>query len=167
MAKEILCTFGTDIDAFAGQIGSYGGGDLPSDIQRGIFASEVGAQGYLHENPIAMTLTREEAVLVKLIELIEKLSGQKPRGYVAPWWEMPASTAALLQKYGFKYDHSQGYRDFQPFDARVRSAWQFSANIKCRGSPLCSKAASHITTRVNAAPMARRRHAGLTEADNF
>jgi hypothetical protein len=26
--------------------------------------------------------------------IIEKLSGQKPRGYVAPWWEMSASTAA-------------------------------------------------------------------------
>ncbi|MCA3574712.1 MAG: polysaccharide deacetylase family protein, partial [Aestuariivirga sp.] len=42
MAKEILCAFGTDIDSVAGQIGSYGGGDSPSDIQRGIFASEVG-----------------------------------------------------------------------------------------------------------------------------
>jgi len=51
MAKEILCTFGTDIDAFAGQIGSYGGVVPPSDIQCGIFASEVGAPRYLHENP--------------------------------------------------------------------------------------------------------------------
>ena len=34
--------FGTDIDSVAGWIGSYGGGDSPSDIQRGIFASEVG-----------------------------------------------------------------------------------------------------------------------------
>jgi peptidoglycan/xylan/chitin deacetylase (PgdA/CDA1 family) len=84
---------------------------------------EIGAHGYLHENPIAMTPTQEEAVLVKSIELIEKFSGQKPRGYVAPWWEMSASTAALLQKYGFKYDHSQGYRDFQPFYARVGDSW--------------------------------------------
>jgi hypothetical protein len=42
MAKEIICAFGTDIDSVAGWIGSYGGGDSPSDIQRGIFASEVG-----------------------------------------------------------------------------------------------------------------------------
>ena len=84
---------------------------------------ELGAHGYLHENPIAMTPAQEEAVLVKSIELIEKYSGQKPRGYVAPWWEMSESTAALLQKYGFKYDHSQGYRDFQPFYARVGDSW--------------------------------------------
>ena len=37
--------------------------------------------------------------------------------------EMSASTAALLQKYGFQYDHSQGYRDFQPFYARVGDSW--------------------------------------------
>ena len=42
MAKEIVCAFGTDVDSVAGWLGSYGGGDSPSDIQRGIFASEVG-----------------------------------------------------------------------------------------------------------------------------
>ncbi len=36
---------------------------------------------------------------------------------------MSNSTAALLLKYGFKYDHSQGYRDFQPFYARVGDSW--------------------------------------------
>ncbi len=165
MAKEIICAFGTDVDSVAGWIGSYGGGDSPSDIQRGVFASEVGnirllnlfkkhnltttffipghsiesfpdqvkrivdagheigAHGYLHENPIAMTPTQEEDVLTKCVDLIEKLSGKKPRGYVAPWWEMSESTVGLLQKYGFKYDHSQGYRDFQPFYARLGDKW--------------------------------------------
>ena len=37
--------------------------------------------------------------------------------------EMSASTAALLLKHGFRYDHSQGYRDFQPFYARVGDKW--------------------------------------------
>ena len=63
------------------------------------------------------------AFFSSLSSLAAKLSGKKPRGYVAPWWEMSASTAALLQKYGFKYDHSQGYRDFQPFYARVGDSW--------------------------------------------
>ena len=163
--KKIMCAFGTDIDSVAGWIGSYGGGDSPSDIQRGVFASEVGnirllnlfkkyklkttffipghsmesfpdqvkriadegheigAHGYLHENPIAMTPTQEEDVLAHCVDLIERVSGQKPRGYVAPWWEMSNSTAALLLKYGFKYDHSQGYRDFQPFYAKDGDKW--------------------------------------------
>ena len=41
MAKEILCSIGVDIDAVAGWLGSYGGEDSPSDIQRGMFAGEV------------------------------------------------------------------------------------------------------------------------------
>src|SRR2546422_10589969 len=40
--KEILCGYGVDIDAVAGWLGSYGGEDSPSDIQRGLFAGEVG-----------------------------------------------------------------------------------------------------------------------------
>ena len=163
--KKIICAFGTDIDSVAGWIGSYGGGDSPSDIQRGVFASEVGnirllnlfkkfkikttffipghsiesfpdqvkrivdeghevgAHGYLHENPVAMTPTQEEDVLAHCVDIIKRLSGKNPRGYVAPWWEMSAHTAALLRKYGFEYDHSQGYRDFQPFYARVGDSW--------------------------------------------
>jgi peptidoglycan/xylan/chitin deacetylase (PgdA/CDA1 family) len=47
---------------------------------------EFGMHGYTHENPIAMTPARR-AILVKCIELLEQLSGKRPRGYVAPWWE--------------------------------------------------------------------------------
>ena len=42
MAKEIIATIGVDIDAVAGWIGSYGGANSPSDIQRGVWAGEVG-----------------------------------------------------------------------------------------------------------------------------
>jgi peptidoglycan/xylan/chitin deacetylase (PgdA/CDA1 family) len=84
---------------------------------------EVGAHGYSHENPVAMTPKQEEDVLAKSVELIEKVSGKAPRGYVAPWWEMSEVTAELLLKYGFRYDHSQGYDDFSPFYSRVGDEW--------------------------------------------
>jgi peptidoglycan/xylan/chitin deacetylase (PgdA/CDA1 family) len=70
-----------------------------------------------------MTPKQEEDVLAKSVELIEKVSGKKPRGYVAPWWEMSNATADLLLKYGFTYDHSQGFDDFTPFYARVGDEW--------------------------------------------
>ncbi len=41
--KEIFCSVGVDVDAVAGQIGSYAGGESPSDISRGIFAAEIGS----------------------------------------------------------------------------------------------------------------------------
>jgi len=33
--KRVLCTYGVDIDAVAGWLGSYGGEDSTSDISRG------------------------------------------------------------------------------------------------------------------------------------
>jgi peptidoglycan-N-acetylglucosamine deacetylase len=160
-----MAVFGVDIDAVGGWLGSYGGEDSPSDIQRGVFSGqvgtprlldlfkqhdmpvswfipghsietfpesvkrivdaghEIGAHGYSHENPVAMSPKQEEDVLVKSIELIEHVTGRPPRGYVAPWWEMSAVTAELLLKYGFRYDHSQGYDDFTPFYSRVGDEW--------------------------------------------
>jgi peptidoglycan/xylan/chitin deacetylase (PgdA/CDA1 family) len=43
MAKEILVSYGVDVDAVAGWLGSYGGEDSPLDISRGMFSGEVGS----------------------------------------------------------------------------------------------------------------------------
>jgi peptidoglycan/xylan/chitin deacetylase (PgdA/CDA1 family) len=165
MTKDIQILIGVDVDAVAGWLGSYGGEDSPNDIQRGVFAGEVGAprllklfdrydlpttwfipghsietfpaqmqavadagheigaHGYCHENPVAMTPEQEREVIERSIALIEKLTGRRPRGYVAPWWEMSEHTAALLLELGFTYDHSQNYNDFVPFYARVGDQW--------------------------------------------
>jgi peptidoglycan/xylan/chitin deacetylase (PgdA/CDA1 family) len=42
MAKDFKVSFGIDVDAVAGWLGSYGGEDCLQDIQRGMFAGEVG-----------------------------------------------------------------------------------------------------------------------------
>ena len=162
---EIQVCFSVDVDAVCGWLGSYGGEDSPSDIQRGVFAGEVGvprllqlfertgikttwfipghsietfpdetaavhaagheiaAHGYSHENPVAMTRTQEEEVLLRSIELIEGVTGRRPRGYNAPWWEMSANTAELLLSNGFLYDHSQMYNDFALDYARAGDSW--------------------------------------------
>jgi len=165
MPKEIFVAYGVDVDAVAGQIGSYGGGDSPCDISRGLFAGEVGSprllklferygikttwfipghsietfpqemeavvaaghevgmHGYTHENPIAMTPEQEEEVLVRCIDLIEGVSGRRPTGYVAPWWEFSPVTNELLLKHGIKYDHSLMSQDFHPHYVRVGDSW--------------------------------------------
>lgn len=97
---------------------------FPEQTQMVIDAGhEIGAHGYSHENPIAMTPKQEEDILVKSIELIESRSGKKPTGYVAPWWEFSNVTNELLHKYGFKYDHSLMHNDFHPYYVRVGDSW--------------------------------------------
>ncbi|WP_417264521.1 polysaccharide deacetylase family protein [Celeribacter sp.] len=84
---------------------------------------EIGIHGYSHENPIAMTPEQEEAVLDKCIGLITELSGKRPTGYVAPWWEFSNVTNELLLKKGIKYDHSLMHKDFEPYRVRVGDTW--------------------------------------------
>ncbi|GAA7012001.1 polysaccharide deacetylase [Helicobacter pylori] len=84
---------------------------------------EVGAHGYSHENPIAMSDKQEEDVLLKSVELIKDLTGKAPTVYVAPWWEFSNITNELLLKHGFKYDHSLMHNDFTPYFVRVGDSW--------------------------------------------
>jgi peptidoglycan/xylan/chitin deacetylase (PgdA/CDA1 family) len=84
---------------------------------------EIGVHGYSHENPIAMTRKQETDVLDKCIDLITQISGKKPRGYVAPWWEFSNVTNELLIERGIRYDHSLMHHDFQPYRVRVGDSW--------------------------------------------
>jgi peptidoglycan/xylan/chitin deacetylase (PgdA/CDA1 family) len=163
--KDIKVTYGVDVDAVAGWLGSYGGEDSPCDISRGIFAGEVGVprllklfasfnikatwfvpghsletfpqqmkrvvdenhevgiHGYSHENPLSMTPTQEEKVLLKAIGLLTKLAGKKPVGYDAPWWEFSKVTTSLLLKHGIEYDHSLMHDDFHCYYVRTGEKW--------------------------------------------
>jgi peptidoglycan/xylan/chitin deacetylase (PgdA/CDA1 family) len=70
-----------------------------------------------------MTREQERAVLDKSIELVTKLAGRSPTGYVAPWWEFSPVTNELLVERGIKYDHSLMHNDFHPYYVRVGDAW--------------------------------------------
>ena len=84
---------------------------------------EIGIHGYSHENPIALTPEQEEIILDKCIDVLTRLTGRRPTGYVAPWSEFSAVTAQLLLKKGVKYDHSLMHDDFHPYYLRVGDRW--------------------------------------------
>ncbi len=84
---------------------------------------EIGVHGYSHENPIAMSREQETAVLDRCIDLVEQVSGRRPTGYVAPWWEFSRVTNELLLERGIKYDHSLMHKDFEPYYVRVGDSW--------------------------------------------
>ncbi len=84
---------------------------------------EIALHGYSHENPVSMSPAQEEAVLLKSIALAEGLTGKRPRGYVAPWWELSEATVGLLLANGIVYDNSRMDNDFHPFYARVGDSW--------------------------------------------
>ncbi|KGJ77580.1 hypothetical protein GY21_07335 [Cryobacterium roopkundense] len=85
---------------------------------------EIGVHGYSHENPIAMTREQETSILDRSIDLIESVSGKRPTGYVAPWWEFSSVTNEILLERGIKYDHSLMHKDFEPYYVRVGDSWK-------------------------------------------
>jgi peptidoglycan/xylan/chitin deacetylase (PgdA/CDA1 family) len=97
---------------------------FPEEMKQIVAAGhEIALHGYSHENPIAMTRKQEEDILLKCIDLIKNLTGKRPTGYVAPWWEFSNVTNELLIQHGIKYDHSLMHRDLEPYYVRVGDSW--------------------------------------------
>ena len=67
---------------------------------------EVGHHGYIHENPQGGTHQAEAYWLQRGIEVIERFTGQRPRGWRAPLYNFSRHSADLLIDAGFLYDAS-------------------------------------------------------------
>ena len=73
-------------------------------VERG---HEVGLHGYLHEKLAHLTEAQEEALLVRTIAILERLTGSRPSGFRAPWFENNPWTAELLHRHGLAYNASE------------------------------------------------------------
>jgi peptidoglycan/xylan/chitin deacetylase (PgdA/CDA1 family) len=67
---------------------------------------EVGAHGHLHEKLADLSPGEEEEILLKSLGILESVTGQRPVGYRAPWFEINPGTADLLKREGFLYNAS-------------------------------------------------------------
>ena len=78
------------------------------DLARAIHAGghEVAHHGYMHEPPATLSRTEEADVLDRGIEILERLTGERPVGYRSPSWELSEHSLELLADRGFLYDSS-------------------------------------------------------------
>ena len=79
---------------------------------------EIGHHGYLHEPPATLSREREEAVLLRGIAAIRRITGSNPRGYRSPSWDLSPHSVELLIAHGFRYDSSMMAHDSEPYYAR-------------------------------------------------
>lgn len=108
--NEISASFfmpGTMIETFPAAAGSI--------VEAG---HELGHHGWSHVPPASLSAEKEEADLVRANETIERVSGQKARGYRSPSWDLSEVTVELLLKYGFMYESSMMGDDHSPYYAR-------------------------------------------------
>jgi peptidoglycan/xylan/chitin deacetylase (PgdA/CDA1 family) len=68
---------------------------------------ELGLHGHLHEKLAYLTEAQEEEILVKSIGIFTRLTGEKPVGYRAPWFETNPWTPDLLRRHGVQYCASE------------------------------------------------------------
>lgn len=74
---------------------------------------EIGHHGDVHESPLKLELDEEKRILDTGFETLEKVTGERPRGYRSPGWELSPNSIRLFHEYGFLYDSSMMGDDFQ------------------------------------------------------
>ncbi|CAI7605563.1 unnamed protein product [Penicillium palitans] len=77
--------------------------------------AEIGLHGYSHEGAYQMTPAQERDVLVKCMEVSQRLTGKRVRGYRAPMYQLRETTIELLREFEFLYDSSLSHHDSQPY----------------------------------------------------
>ena len=81
---------------------------------------EIGAHGYLHENPNQLSADEELYWLNRQIEVIVKMTGKAPRGWRAPLYNFSKHSCDFLAQSGITYDASLMGSDV-PYVLRSRS----------------------------------------------
>ena len=79
---------------------------------------EIAHHSWAHIPPAEQTRDEEEADMLRANEAIERLTGQKARGYRSPSWDLSDNTIDLLIENGFLYDSSLMGADYIPYRAR-------------------------------------------------
>ncbi|MQC18905.1 MAG: ribulose phosphate epimerase [Chloroflexi bacterium] len=67
---------------------------------------EIAHHGYLHEPPASLQGDEEGEVLDRGSAILEGITGERPRGYRSPSWELSDQSLSLLADRGFVYDSS-------------------------------------------------------------
>lgn len=91
------------------------------DHTRAIAAAghEIGHHGYLHENPIDLTLEEEIGVMQRGLDALASVAGVRPIGYRSPAWDNSPNTIGILLDHGFRYESSLMANDFTPYWVRT------------------------------------------------
>jgi len=67
---------------------------------------EFAVHGWIHEMNSSLGAVEERELLVRAIDYLEEVVGERPVGYRAPSWNFSPNTLAILRELGFLYDTS-------------------------------------------------------------
>jgi peptidoglycan-N-acetylglucosamine deacetylase len=91
----------------------------PADVEAVVNAGhEIGHHGWTHRVPSTLGRDGEKEELVRGNEAIERLTGQRARGYRSPSWDLSEHSVDLLLEHGFAYDSSMMGHDYDCYFVR-------------------------------------------------
>ncbi len=114
---------------------------------------EIAHHGYMHEPPATLSREEEAEVLDKGINIIERVTGERPVGYRSPSWELSEDSLSLLAERDFLYDTSL-MGDDAPYlvDADGREMVEIPVNWELDDAPYFSFAPSLGSRMLMASP---------------
>ncbi|MGF7159503.1 peptidoglycan/xylan/chitin deacetylase (PgdA/CDA1 family) [Rhodoligotrophos appendicifer] len=92
------------------------------DSVRAIAAAghEIGAHNDVHESPSGLSRAKEVEIMDRAEASLAGITGERPRGYRSPAWDLSPHTIELLAERGYLYDSSCMADDFTPYRPRFR-----------------------------------------------
>jgi peptidoglycan/xylan/chitin deacetylase (PgdA/CDA1 family) len=84
---------------------------------------ELAYHGWCHEDPRDFDVDGQRRIIQRGLEALEAVSGVRPRGHVAPAWNMSADTMALIEEFGFEFDGSRMATDCLAVYLRKGDEW--------------------------------------------
>ncbi len=81
---------------------------------------EIGHHGYFHESPLYFSSRRkkERDLLERGLLALERVTGERPKGYRAPGFDLTPQAVQLLIELGFTYDSSM-MADEKPYRVKL------------------------------------------------
>jgi peptidoglycan/xylan/chitin deacetylase (PgdA/CDA1 family) len=84
---------------------------------------EFAYHGWMHEDPRDFDKAGQRLIIERGLEALHHVAGIRPRGHVAPAWNMSEHTVDLLEEFGFEFDGSRMATDHLPVYLRKGDRW--------------------------------------------
>lgn len=84
---------------------------------------EFAYHGWMHEDPRDFSKQDQRLIIERGLEALDLVVGVRPRGHVAPAWNMSVDTISLLEEFGFDFDGSRMATDHLPVYIRSGDTW--------------------------------------------
>jgi peptidoglycan/xylan/chitin deacetylase (PgdA/CDA1 family) len=80
---------------------------------------EIACHGWFHEDAAALTRDEERAMIDRCAAAVEEVTGDRPKGWRAPYWSLGGASLELIEGAGFAYDSSLMADDYRLHRVRI------------------------------------------------